>query len=209
MDLKSLFKRKAAADKPTVPKAADKPKKPEKARKVRTLSKRSQWGALLTVLLLLCGGAAFYVLYWPDFAKEYADILPSFMTEEEMKAPPPAPVPKPRPPKVVAASSVAPTSGIVNASAVSPMSAVSGVGSQGAAASSIIAGNTSAVASGVSASSAVTTATPLDAIPADVSAPTPTPKPRLAATRPKNRDMRHCLDLKTEAEIMRCVYPKH
>jgi len=214
MDLKSLFKRKAAADKPVPPKATDKPKKPEKARKVRTLSKRTQWSALAIVLLLLGGGVAFYLFYWPDFAKQYAGILPSFMTEEEVKAPPPAPVHKPAPPKMVAVSSVAPTSGIVNASAVSGVSPMSGVGSQVAAASSVaVTNNASSVESSVAASSAVASATvstaPMDAISVASNVAAAPPAPRKVATRPKNRDMRHCLDLKTEAEIMRCVYPKH
>ncbi len=211
MDLKSLFKRKAVADKVSAPKVADKPQKPTKLRKVRTLSKRAQWSALAFVLLLVGGGAAFYLFYWPDFSKEYADVLPSFMTEDEVKAPPPAPTPNPAPHKVEA-SSVAPTIGQVTASAVSsvnPVSEVSGVSAPMAAISSVNIAN--AAASDVPTSSAVTPSVPLDAISAssDVAAPPPVPAPHKVVTRPKNRDMRHCLDLKTEAEIMRCVYPKH
>lgn len=208
MDLKSLFKRKAAADNAPAKKVADKPQKPAKLRKVRTLSKRAQWSVLAVVLLLLGGGAAFYLFYWPDFYKEYADVLPSFMTEDEAKAPPPAPTPKPVPHKV-ATSSVAPTVGLVTASAVSGVNPVSGISSPMPAVSSVNMSN--AAASGVSANSAVASTTPLDAISAssDVAAPPPAPVPHKVVTRPKNLDMRHCLDLKTEAEIMRCVYPKH
>lgn len=207
MDFKSLFKRKAAAD--TLPsKAVDKPKKPEKARKIRTLSKRTQWGVLVVVLLLLCSGVAFYLFFWPDFAKDYADVLPSFMTEEEAKAPPAPPPPK-LVPHQAATSGVAPASGVVKVSAVSSVNPTSGVSSQVAATRSSVASSTSSV---VASSSAVTSATvsapPMEAIPAISHVADAPPAPRKVVTRPKNLDMRHCLDLKTEAEIMRCVYPK-
>lgn len=103
--------------------------------------------------------------------------------------------------EVIASSSVDATSAVSTASMVADASAASDV--------------SQATTESVVAQSGITSFdTAFASAPSDTSQPTSgessvrPPTQRATATRPHNRDVRHCLSLKTNEAIARCVYPK-
>lgn len=211
MDVKSFFKRKAKPDSKPVEKAVAKPAK------LKKLGKGGHKTGMIVgavVLLLLLGlGVAFYLELLP---KEYRDML-RFVTGT-METPVEQPAHHAPKAKVVATQSAPAISAMVSASGVSGVAAVSTVVSASSVASSAV------IASGVTAnvSSVMAASSNVAAIPDPVmggadtldqpfasSSPMPSkPVSTSGAPRPRNRDMRHCLELKTNEAIMRCVYPK-
>lgn len=213
MDLKSLFKRKGAADAPANNKP-DTPKTPAKTKKIRTttLSKNARNGLITGILLLVALLAGLvYVMLDPDLSREYADFIP-------FSSPAPAPsaplAPAPAAPTTSAVANTALASSVSAASSVEVSSAVSAPSLTASAVGASDLSSASAILPISSAASAVeaTASPPSDMVPAfPESAPiaAPAAKPRSVAVPAKSRDMRHCLSLKTDAEVMRCVYPRH
>lgn len=209
MDVKSFFKRKAKPDSKPVEKAVA---KPAKLKKLGKGGHRTGMIVGVVVLLLLLGlGAAFYLELLP---KEYSDML-RFVTGT-METPVQQPAPHAPKAKVVAAQSAPVIPAMVSASGVSAVATVSAVSVGSGVASTVAASGGLDKVSGVAAASAVSAipdpvmggADTLDQ-PFASSAPMPSkPISTSGAPRPRNRDMRHCLELKTNEAIMRCVYPK-
>ncbi len=208
-DFKSFFKPKTPPAKAAASLPQDRIAKP----------KETRLAVVGLLFLLLLASAAAYLLL-PEVTEPVNALLG--ITEVSPSAPPPvalrpAPVAMVNAPSMVSAveaiSSVAATSGIGAISAaggISSVAATSAVNTPVSAASAPIS-QVEAVINPTSQVSGVTIAEPtMPDLPTTVNIentanPPMRPLPR---PRPHNRDIRHCLDLKTNEAIMRCAYPK-
>lgn len=191
MDIKNLFKRKAAPNQPSVGKHTGSYRHAASTRRTQLIG--------LVVVLLLVLGAGSYVLV-PEVSTQVDDLL-GLST-------PPLPSATPTPPirkRVIASQAIAlpAMSGIDAISAVETTSAIPSLASP-LAGSSVLA-----------ASTVIAQPDPVIAIPettesSEFASSSVPPQKQHAGSynRPHNRDIRHCLELKTNEAIMRCAYPK-
>lgn len=178
--MKDFFKRLTAK--------ISKPKTP--AKKIPRTKNNTRKIVIAVFIALLAALAAIFYLFQAEIISTYNNIMHPSVQGGAHHATPHHPV-----------SAVSTSSAVASTRSVTAISAVS---SSSAVASAVMVSAVSAATSFSPASAIDTDAQMPDAPPVEAS----TPSIAQHATRPRNRDFRHCLNLKTDAEIAHCAYPK-
>ncbi|MDD2775788.1 MAG: hypothetical protein PHU06_07525 [Gallionella sp.] len=160
--------------------------------------------AVIAVLIMLF--AAAYFLFETEISATYSSVMQYFgddapPVQATHAAPPPPPVKAPIS-ATLPSSAVAATSAVMSTSSASAIMATSDV-----AAVSAISSVPNAQSSVVQIDPTFDTETPNTTV-INTESSVPPSTHRNTAFRPHNRDIRHCLSLKTNEAIARCVYPK-
>ncbi|MDD4963746.1 MAG: hypothetical protein PHI11_07510 [Gallionella sp.] len=181
-------------------------KKPAPSKKIGKPANKLKQIMLAVIAVLVMLIAAAYFLFETEITATYSSVMQYFGDEAPPvqathAAPPRLPVKAPNS-ATLPSSAVAATSTVMSISSASAIITTSDV-----AAVSAIPSVPNAQSSVVQIDPTFDTETPnTTVINTESSVPPPTHKN--TAFRPHNRDIRHCLSLKTNEAIARCVYPK-